>query len=130
MSKTIDLTTQRVEVTGAGHPEANGVYVRIEDWTKQPQWKCNESGFMLFWSGSAWIIGNKYHSGEGYWYSNFSEDLMKVADNIDDPIEFEKFEREHIPHAMKEEGWLVVITGYDPPKFVGGIEPAPTVRAL
>ena len=28
----IPLTTERVEVTGAGHPEANEVYVRIEDW--------------------------------------------------------------------------------------------------
>ncbi len=39
MSKDTHLTTQRVEVIGGGHPQANAVYVRIEDWMNQPQWK-------------------------------------------------------------------------------------------
>ncbi len=116
-------------VNGAGMPEVDGLYRKCDvAYCGVPQWKHVNQQMWIFWGGDfegGWVIGHSHFSGDGYRYQQFPEYLIAASNARDESV------RENVmknPKPPAPSDWAVYITGYYPPKFVGGIHPAPTLK--
>ena len=111
----------------AGMPEVNGLYERYsEDFCGAAQWKHVEREMWIFWGGDfeyMWVIGHSHFSGNGYRYTHGCDWLNEAYLKGKEAFE----EAKKNPKPPTEDNWGTYYTGYDPPGFVGGIEPAPRV---
>ena len=125
---------QRILLEGAGMPEVDGMYERYEeDFCGVAQWKHVDRDMWIFYGGNFeyyWVIGHSHFSGDGYRYTHMCK---AGVDRLNEA--FLKGEKEYRvvaknPLPPTEDDWGIYITGYDPPKFVGGVEPAPKVTCF
>ena len=115
-----------IMVSGAGMPEVDGLYEKCEvEYCGVPQWKHANQEMWIFWGSDfegGWVIGHSHFSGDGYRYRQFPEDLIAASQSRDESVVEEAMKNPKPPAS----DWAVYYTGYYPPPFVGGIEPAPT----
>jgi hypothetical protein len=119
----------KIMVSGAGMPEVDGLYEKCDvEYCGVTQWKHTNQEMWIFWGADfegGWVIGHSHFSGNGYRYRHFLDYLVD-ASTKSDPLEREEVMKNPEPPAQSD--WAVYFTGYDPPKFVGGIGPAPTLN--
>jgi hypothetical protein len=118
---------KEITLQGAGMSEMDGRFIKCEDFCGVAQWKHTNRDFFIFWGGDFegyWIIGHSHRSGDGYRYSQAPATWDNASAKGQGHFDKDSMQ----PGPPTADGWGVYITGYDPPKFVGGVEPAPKVQ--
>jgi hypothetical protein len=124
---TINLDAPKIRVSGAGLTEIDGIYILCNElYQNAPQWKHESKDYWLFWFNGGWEIGH-LQRGNCAHYSSYPS---SIGDSVKkrDYVLLNKLMT--TPFEIPTEGWEVVGTGYNPPKFTGGIGPAPHLESV